>query len=42
MVEVCGGERELRGAIYSRPEAVVVNGISPASDYGGAVVEQWD
>ena len=42
VVEVCGGERELRGAIYSRPEAVAANGISPASDYGGAVVGQWD
>ena len=42
MVEVCGGERELSGAIYSRPEAVAVNGISPASDYGGPVVGQWD
>ena len=42
MVEVCGGERELRGAIYSRPKAVAADGISPASDYGGAVVGQWD
>ena len=42
VVEVCGGERELRGAIYSRPEAVAANGISPASDYSGAVVGQWD
>ena len=38
----CGVESELGGAIYSRPEAVAVNGISPASDYGGAGVGQWD
>ena len=37
MVELCGGESELGGAIYSRPEAVAVNGISPASDYGDAM-----
>ena len=30
VVEVCGGESELGGAIYSRPEAVAMNGISPA------------
>ena len=42
MVEVCGGEKELKGPIYSRPEAVAANEISPASDYGGAVVGQWD
>ena len=37
MVEVCGLKNELGGALYSRPEAVAVNGISPASDYGDAV-----
>ena len=37
MVEVCGLESELGGTIYSRPEAVAVNGISPAIDYGGAM-----
>ena len=42
VVEVCGGESELGAAIYSRPEAVAVNGISPASDYGGAMVGQLD
>ena len=26
MVELCGGESELGGAIYSRPEAVAMNG----------------
>ena len=36
-MEVCGGESELGGAIYSRPEVVAVYGISPASDYSGAV-----
>ena len=35
---MCRGESELGGAIYSRPEAVAMNGISPMSDYGGAVV----
>ena len=40
MVEVCGGESELEGVIYSRPEAVAMNEISPASDYGGAVAGQ--
>ena len=30
---MCRVESELGGAIYSRPEAVAVNGISPASDY---------
>ena len=34
---MCGVESELGGAIYSRPEAVAVNGISPASNYGGVV-----
>ena len=41
-MEMCGIESELRGAIYSRPEAVAANGISQASDYGGAVVGLWD
>ena len=36
-MEVCGVESELGGAIYSRPVAVAVNGISPVSDYVGAV-----
>ena len=35
-------ENELEGSFYSRSEAVAANGISPASDYGGAVVGQWD
>ena len=35
---MCGGESELGGAIYSRPEAVAGNGITPAGDYGEAVV----
>ena len=34
---MCGVESELGGAIYSRPEVVAVNGISPASEYGGDV-----
>ena len=33
-------EGELGVAIYSRPEAVAANGISPAGDYGEAVAEQ--
>ena len=40
MVEMCEVESELGGAIYSRPEAVAANGISPASDYGEAVAER--
>ena len=40
MVERCRVEGELGAAIYSRPEAVAANGISPASDYGEAVAEQ--
>ena len=35
-------EIELEAPFYSRPEAVAANGISPASDYGGAMVGQWD
>ena len=31
-------EGELGVAIYSRPEAVAENGITPASNYGEAVV----
>ena len=41
VMKVCGLENELGGALYSRPEAVAVNGISPASDYGGAVAGRW-
>ena len=37
---MCRVESELGGAIYSRLEAVAVNGISPASNYGGAVAGQ--
>ena len=33
-------ECELGVAIYSRPEVVAANGITPASDYGEAVAEQ--
>ena len=40
MVELCGVECELEGAIYSRPEEVAANGITPAGDYGEAVAEQ--
>ena len=37
----CGFEFELGASIYRRFEGVAVNGKSPASDYGEAVVEQW-
>ena len=33
-------EGELGVAIYSRPEAVAKNGITPASDYSEAVIGQ--
>ena len=36
----CLVEGEIGVAIYSRPEAVAKNGITPASDYGEAVVGQ--
>ena len=36
--EWCWVEGELGASIYSRPEAVALNGITPASDYGKAVV----
>ena len=35
-----GTELKLGASIYRRIEGVVVNGKSPASDYGEAVVEQ--
>ena len=34
----CWVEGELAVAIYSRPEVVAENGITPAGDYGEAVV----
>lgn len=34
----CWVEGELGASIYSRPEAVAENGITPASDYSEAVV----
>ena len=34
----CWVENELGASIYSRPEVVAENGITPASDYGEAVV----
>ena len=37
---MCGVESELGGAIYSRPEAVAMNGISLASDYSSAVARR--
>ena len=36
----CGFEVELGASIYRRLEGVAVNGKSPASDYGEAVVGQ--
>ena len=36
----CWVEGELAVAIYSRPEAVAKNGITPASDYSEAVIGQ--
>ena len=36
----CGFEFELGASIYRRSEGVAVNGVSPASDYGEAVVGQ--
>ena len=36
----CGFEFELGASIYRRFEGVAVNGKSPASDYGEAVVGQ--
>ena len=36
--EWCWVEGELRASIYSRPEAVAENEITPARDYGKAVV----
>ena len=36
----CGFEFELGASIYRRFEGMAVNGKSPASDYGEAVVEQ--
>ena len=38
--EWCWVEGELGASIYSRPEAVAENGITPASDYGEAEVGQ--
>ena len=37
--EWCWVEGELGASIYSRPEAVAENGISPACNYGEVVVE---
>ena len=36
----CGFELKLGASIYRRIEGMAVNGVAPASDYGGAVVEQ--